>query len=120
LTTQSVVLEKVKYSFKYCFEEGEKGTNPEELIAAAHAGCYTMWVSSLLSQKGFNDFDLDTVATISLEGTSIKGNHLSITGRVPGLNAQHFEDITKEAEKDCIISKALNMAITSEAHFSLA
>jgi lipoyl-dependent peroxiredoxin len=119
LTTQSEVLEKVKYSFKHRFEEGEKGTNPEELIAAAHAGCFTMWVSSLLSQKGLTDFDLDTVATISLEGTSITGSHLSITGRVPGLNAKDFEDITKEAEKDCIISKALNMAITSEAHFTV-
>jgi len=118
LTTQSEVLDKVKYSFTYRFEEGEKGTNPEELIAAAHAGCFTMWVSSLLSKKGFTDFDLDTKATVTLEGTSITGSHLSITGRVPGLNAQDFEAITREAEKDCIISKALNVAITSEAHFS--
>ncbi len=118
LTTQSEVLDKVKYSFKYRFEEGEKGTNPEELIAAAHAGCFTMWVSSLLSQKGFTDFDLDTVAAVSLEGGSITGSHLSISGRVPGLNAKDFEDITKEAEKECIISKALSIAITSESHFS--
>jgi lipoyl-dependent peroxiredoxin len=114
LTTQSGVLAKTNYSFNYRFVEGEKGTNPEELIGAAHAGCFTMWVSSLLTQKGFTDFDLDTVATVTLEGTSITGSHLSITGRVPGLNAADFEAITKEAEKDCIISKALNVVITSD------
>ena len=118
LTTQSGILENTKYSFKYRFEEGEKGTNPEELIAAAHAGCFTMWVSSLLTQKGFTDFDLDTIATVTLEGTNITGSHLAITGHVPGLNAQDFEAISKEAEKDCIISKALNVTITSEVHFS--
>ncbi len=118
LTTQSGILDNTKYSFKYRFEEGEKGTNPEELIAAAHAGCFTMWVSSLLTQKGFTDFSLDTIATVTLEGTNITGSHLAITGHVPGLNAQDFEAISKEAEKDCIISKALNVTITSEVHFS--
>lgn len=116
LTTQSGILDKTNYSFKFRFEEGEKGTNPEELIGAAHAGCFTMWVSSLLTQKGLTDFDLDTVATVTLEGTDIKGSHLSITGRVPGMSAQDFEAIAKEAEKNCIISKALSVAITSEAH----
>ena len=76
LTTQSEVLDKTNYSFKHRFVEGEKGTNPEELIAAAHAGCFTMWVSSVLTQKGFTDFDLDTVATVTLEGTNITGSHL--------------------------------------------
>jgi osmotically inducible protein OsmC len=118
LTTQSGVLENTKYSFKYRFEEGEKGTNPEELIAAAHAGCFTMWVSSLLTQKGFTDFHLETVATVTLEGTQITGSHLFITGHVPGLNLKDFEAISKEAEKDCIISKALNISITSEVKFS--
>jgi lipoyl-dependent peroxiredoxin len=115
LTTQSEVLEKTNYSFKHRFEEGEKGTNPEELIAAAHAGCFTMWVSSVLTKKGFTDFDLDTVATVTLEGTSITGSHLSITGRVPGISAEDFEAVTKEAEKDCIISKVLTADITSES-----
>ena len=118
LTTQSGILENTKYSFKYRFEEGEKGTNPEELLAAAHAGCFTMWVSSLLTQKGLDQFDLDTVETVTLEGTTITGVHLSITGRVPGLKAEEFAAVTKEAEKNCIISKALSVAITSEAHFT--
>ncbi|MCX6226235.1 MAG: OsmC family protein [Bacteroidia bacterium] len=115
LTTQSGVLENTKYSFTTRFE-GEKGTNPEELIGAANAGCFTMWVASLLSQKGLIPTSLDTEATVTLEGTTITAIHLSITGSVPGINAEDFKAVTKEAEKDCIISKALNVPITSEAH----
>jgi osmotically inducible protein OsmC len=115
LTTQSGVLDNTKYSFATRFE-GEKGTNPEELIGAANAGCFTMWVASLLSKKGLNPTSLETEAKVTLEGTTITGIHLTITGKVPGINATDFEVITKEAEKDCIISKALSVPITSEAH----
>jgi len=115
LTTQSGVLDNTKYSFTTRFE-GEKGTNPEELIGAANAGCFTMWVSSLLTQKGLTPASLETEATVTLEGTTITGIHLSITGSVPGINAEDFEAVTKAAEKDCIISKALSVPITSEAH----
>jgi len=115
LTTQSGVLDNTKYSFTTRFE-GEKGTNPEELIGAANAGCFTMWVASLLTKKGLNPTSLDTEAKVTLENTTITGIHLSITGKVPGINATDFEAITKEAEKDCIISKALSVPITSEAH----
>jgi osmotically inducible protein OsmC len=117
LTTQSGTLNNTNYNFKFRFEEGEKGTNPEELIAAAHAGCFTMWVSSVLTNKGLNPKSLDTEATLTLEGTSITGIHLSITGSVPGMNADEFNAVTKEAEKDCIISKALSVPISSESHF---
>jgi osmotically inducible protein OsmC len=116
LTTQSGVMDNTNYSFKTRFEEGEKGTNPEELLAAAHAGCFTMWVSSILTQKGLNPTSLETEATVTLEGTSITGIHLSITGSVSGVNAEEFKAITKEAEKNCIISKALSIPISSEAH----
>jgi osmotically inducible protein OsmC len=115
LTTQSGVLDNTKYSFTTRFE-GEKGTNPEELIGAANAGCFTMWVASLLTQKGLNPTALDTEATVTLEGTTITAIHLSITGSVPGITAEDFKAVTMEAEKDCIISKALNVPITSEAH----
>ncbi|MFA6126277.1 MAG: OsmC family protein [Bacteroidales bacterium] len=115
LTTQSGVLDKTKYSFTTRFEN-EKGTNPEELIGAANAGCFTMWVASLLTKKGLNPTSLDTEAKVTLEGTAITGIHLSITGSVPGINAKDFEAVTKDAEKDCIISKALSVPITSEAH----
>ena len=116
LTTQSGVMNNTNYSYKTRFEEGVKGTNPEELIAAAHAGCFTMWVSSLLTQKGLNPASLETEATVTLEGTNITGIHLSITGSVSGVNAAEFSAITKEAEKDCIISKALSVPISTEAH----
>jgi osmotically inducible protein OsmC len=115
LTTQSGVLDHTKYSFSTRFE-GEKGTNPEELIGAANAGCFTMWVASLLTKKGLNPTSLETEASVSLENTTITGIHLSITGKVPGLTAEEFKAVTIEAEKDCIISKALSVPITSEAH----
>ncbi len=116
LTTQSGILDNTIYSFKTRFEEGEKGTNPEELLAAAHSGCFTMWVSSVLTQKGFTPDYLDTEATINLEGTTITGIHLNLTGSVPGINAEEFKAVAIESEKNCIISKALSIAITSEAH----
>lgn len=116
LTTQSGILNNTIYSFNSRFESGEKGTNPEELLAAAHVGCFTMWVSSVLTQKGFPPAYLDTDATITLEGTTITGIHLSITGSVPGINAEMFKAVTLESEKDCIISKAISIAITTEAH----
>ena len=117
LSTQSGILNKTNYSFKTRFEEGENGTNPEELLAAAHAGCFTMFVSALLTEKGLHPISLDTEATVTLEGSVITAIHLSVTGSVAGINADDFKEITKNAEKNCIISKALNVAITSEAHF---
>jgi lipoyl-dependent peroxiredoxin len=119
LTTQSGILKDTNYSFKTRFEEGEKGTNPEELLAAAHAGCFTMWVASILTQKGLTPEYLDTNALITMEDLTVKGIHLSITGSVSGINAEEFKAITEEAEKNCIISKALSVVITSEAHLVL-
>jgi len=117
LTTQSNILNHTNYSFKTRFEEGERGTNPEELLAAAHAGCFTMAVCAILTQKGLKPVSLDTEAIVSMEGLIITGIHLSITGSVSGVNADDFIAITKDAEKNCIISKALSIPITSEAHF---
>lgn len=115
LSTQSGLLEKSNYSFKTRFEEGVKGTNPEELLAAAHAGCFTMAVSSALTQKGLNPTSLDTEAMVNMEGLTITGVHLSITGTVPGISADDFKAIVKDAEKNCVISRALSIAITSKA-----
>lgn len=115
LTTQSGVLENTNYSFKTRFEEGEKGTNPEELLAAAHAGCFTMAVGAMLTQKGLNAESLHTNASVMMEGLKITGVHLAITGKVNGISAEEFTEITKDAEKNCLISKALSVPITSEA-----
>lgn len=115
LSTQSGVLNQQNYSYKTRFEEGEQGTNPEELLAAAHAGCFTMAVGAALGRQGFTPTSLDTQATLTMEGLTITGVHLNISGTVPGLSAEAFESVTKDAEKNCIISKALSVAITSEA-----
>lgn len=116
VSTQSGVLNKTNYSFKTRFEEGETGTNPEELLAAAHAGCFTMQVAALIGKKDLIPISLDTIATLTMEGLEIKSIHLSITGSVSGLNADEFTVITKDAGKNCIVSKALSILITTDAH----
>lgn len=119
LSTQSGILDKTNYSFKTRFEEGEKGTNPEELLATAHAGCFTMSVASILDKKGLTPDKLDTHATLTLKGLDITAIHLSISGSVKGMDADAFAAVVKEAEQNCIISKALNVAITSESHLGI-
>ncbi len=114
VSTQSTVLNKTQYSFNTRFADGV-GTNPEELLAAAHAGCFTMAVGATLTQAGTPATSLDTDVTVTLEGLDITGIHLAIKGKVPGITAEKFSEITKGAEKGCIISKALKVAITSES-----
>ncbi|MGY3214808.1 OsmC family peroxiredoxin [Mucilaginibacter sp. HD30] len=116
LTTQSEILNQTNYSFKTRFTGEEKGTNPEELLAAAHAGCFTMAVSLGLTEKGFNPTSLDTEATLLMEGFDIKSIHLAIAGVVPGINVAEFDAIVSSAEKNCLISKVLKVQISSEAH----
>ena len=117
LTTQSETLNKTNFSFKTRFAGEEKGTNPEELLAAAHAGCFTMAVSYALTEKGLSPTAMDTEAILSMEGFDITGIHLSITGSIAGISEQEFKTITKDAEQNCLISKVLNIPISSEAHF---
>jgi osmotically inducible protein OsmC len=118
LTTQSETLNRTNYSFKSRVVEGqEKDTNPEELLAAAHSACFTMAVSFALTEKGLNPTSLNTEATLSMEGFNITGIHLSITGSVSGIGTEEFDAITKDAEKNCLISKVLNIPISSESHF---
>ena len=119
LSTQSGVLKHTNYSFKTRFEDGEQGTNPEELLAAAHAGCFTMAVSAMLNDKGITASQLDTEATLTMEGLTVTGIHLKIKGLVPGLTAEEFTTTVKDAEQNCVISKTLKIPITSEAHFEI-
>lgn len=116
LTTQSSILHQTNYSFKTRLAEGERGTNPEELLAAAHAGCFTMAVSAALTEKGLSEMTLDTEAVVTMEGLSITAVHLTLTGKMSGISAEEFEGITKGAEKNCLISKVLNIPISSESH----
>lgn len=115
LTTQSEILNQTNYSFKTRFTGEEKGTNPEELLAAAHAGCFTMAVSFSLTEQGFTPESLDTEAILSMEGLGITSVHLLITGKVLGIGIEEFEAITKEAEQNCLISKVLKIPVSSEA-----
>jgi osmotically inducible protein OsmC len=114
LSTPSTTLNATQYSFKTRFEDGV-GTNPEELLAAAHAGCFTMAVSSILGQAGYTATSLHTEAIIMLEGLSVTSSHLIIQGVVPDITPEKFQEIVKNAEENCIISKALSVSITSEA-----
>jgi osmotically inducible protein OsmC len=114
LSTQSSTLNKTQYSFKTRFEDGV-GTNPEELLAAAHAGCFTMAVSMILGQAGFTATSLDTTATVTLEGMAITGSHLSIKATIPNIDNAKFQEIVKAAEQNCLVSKALSIPVTSEA-----
>jgi osmotically inducible protein OsmC len=115
LTTQSGILKNTNYSYKTRFEGNDNGTNPEELLAAAHAGCFTMQVSATLTSKGFDPVYLDTEAELTLENSIITGITLKITGSVPGIKADEFNTITEEAKKNCIISKALSVFVSAES-----
>jgi osmotically inducible protein OsmC len=113
LTTQSNVLDKTQYSFKTRFEDGV-GTNPEELIAAAHAGCFTMKLSFNLSDAGFEPEELETNCAINFEDGAITNSHLTVKAKVKGIAENKFSELLKDAEKNCPISKLLNTSITSE------
>ena len=114
LTTQSTTLNKTQYSFGSRFEEGV-GTNPEELIAAAHAGCFTMKISFLLNAAGFTADEIETRCDITLTDGTITGSHLNVKGKVPGISKEQFDTVVTEAKTNCIISKVLNANITHEA-----
>ncbi|MEO6670842.1 MAG: OsmC family protein [Ferruginibacter sp.] len=117
LSTQSTVLNKTQYSWKSRFAEGT-GTNPEELIAAAHAGCFTMKVSFLLNAAGFTADEIETRCDITLGDGAITESHLTVTAKVPGITEEQFNAVVSEAKENCIISKLLNTNITHEATLS--
>lgn len=113
LTTQSTVLNKTQYSFGSRFENGV-GTNPEELIAAAHAGCFTMKLSFNLSGAGFVPDELETQCAITFEDGKITQSHLTLRANVSDISAQEFADLVKDAELNCPISQLLNTSISVE------
>ena len=119
LSTQSTVLQSTQYSYKSRFEDGV-GTNPEELIAAAHAGCFTMKLSFVLGAAGFTPDKIETDCTITLENGAITTSHLQVTATVPGISKEDFEKAAQEAEKDCPVSKVLNLEISMDAKLNEA
>ncbi len=114
LSSQSQALQNVPYKFATRFGD-EKGTNPEELIAAAHAGCFTMKLSFVLTEAGHTPEVIKTNCSITLEDGKISGSLLDVHAKVPGLRASDFEKHAEEAKKNCPVSLALNIPIELKA-----
>jgi osmotically inducible protein OsmC len=118
ISTQSRTLNNAQYSFSTRFENGV-GTNPEELIAAAHAGCFSMALSSELGKAGMTAESIDTTASLTLEktdaGFTITTIHLDVAVKIPGANEQKFNDVALTAKKNCPVSRVLNANITMTA-----
>lgn len=111
LSTQSTVLNETQYGFNSRFADGI-GTNPEELIAAAHAGCFSMKLAFNIQAAGFAADELKTDCEIVLEDGSITQSNLSLSAKVPGIDPSKFDELVKDAEANCPVSKLLNTKIT--------
>lgn len=114
ISSQSGILDQTQYSFKSRFEEG-KGTNPEELIAAAHAGCFAMQLSAFLTEEDFEAESLETKGEITLKDGNITKSHLILKAKIEKIDQHKFDELVKKAEKNCPISKLLNTEISVEA-----
>lgn len=114
MSTQSGVLSQSQYSYNTRFADGI-GTNPEELVAAAHAGCFSMKLSFILNAAGFTADSIETRCDITLDSGAITESHLTVKASVPGINTEQFETAVADAKANCPISKLLNTNITAEA-----
>ena len=114
LTTQSTTLNNTQYSFKSRFEEGV-GTNPEELIAAAHAGCFTMQLSAYITEEGFEIGSIESKCVIDLVDGTIVTSHLTVHAKVKEISEAVFQQLVTKAEKNCPVSKVLKAAISTAA-----
>ena len=119
LSTESGLIQDADYSFAKRFEN-EKGTNPEELLAAAHAGCFSMALSLVLGKAGFTANRIETRAEATMEmgndpGPTITSVHLIVSGDVPGITAEQFTEIANMAKAGCVISRALAVPVTMDA-----
>ncbi|MDU8545617.1 OsmC family protein [Pseudomonas syringae group sp. J248-6] len=118
ISTETGVLREAPYGFNARFEGG-KGTNPEELIGAAHAGCFSMALSMILGEADLKAESIDTDAKVSLDqvdgGFSITAVHLTLKAKVPGATQQQFDELTNKAKEGCPVSKVLNAKITLDA-----
>jgi osmotically inducible protein OsmC len=114
LTTQSTTLENTQYSFKSRFAEGV-GTNPEELVAAAHAGCFTMQLTAFIGETTAEIQSIETKCEINLSDGTIVGSHLTVNAKIKGITDDIFQELVTKAENNCPISKLFNTKITSTA-----
>jgi lipoyl-dependent peroxiredoxin len=114
VTTQSSTLNKTQYSYKSRFEEGV-GTNPEELVAAAHAGCFAMKLSFILQEAGFTPDELNVDCVVTFDNGMIAQSDLTLTAKVPGISNDKFQEAAKEGKETCPISKSLTAKISLTA-----
>ncbi|MCF8450969.1 MAG: OsmC family protein [Taibaiella sp.] len=114
MSTQSTTLNQAQYSYVSRFEEGV-GTNPEELIAAAHAGCFSMKLSFVLGAAGFTPDKIETRCDITLDSGAVTTSELSVTASVPGITPEKFQECAEDAKTNCPISKLLNCNILLSA-----
>ena len=114
LTTQSSILHSTKYNYRMRFED-EPGTNPEELVAAAHAGCFAMKLSFVLGEAGFTPDELLVNCTVALIDGSIKTSHLELKAKISGISKETFDASVKDAKENCPISKSLTATVSVDA-----
>jgi lipoyl-dependent peroxiredoxin len=114
VTSQSGLFNNAQYSYSSRFEEGV-GTNPEELVAAAHAGCFSMKLSFVLGETGITPDSIETRCTVTLDGGAITESHLEVKVSAPGLDKAKLDECAANAKENCPISKSLNTNITMEA-----
>ncbi|TDX01750.1 OsmC family protein [Dinghuibacter silviterrae] len=114
LDTQSGTLHQTQFSYKSRFEDGV-GTNPEELVAAAHSGCFTMKLSFVIGSMGLTPESLETSAAVTLDNGTITSSRLVLKAKVPGMTKEQFDTAVKDAKENCPISKLLNTEITLDA-----
>ncbi|MBF6608877.1 MAG: OsmC family protein [Flavobacterium sp.] len=114
ISLESKTLENAQYSFKTRFEQGN-GTNPEELIAAAHAGCFTMQLTAYIGEEGYEVESIETKCDIDFQDGSIVGSHLTLSAKIKGITDEKFQELVTKAETKCPVSRLLNTKITSEA-----
>ena len=114
ISTQSTVLNNAQYSFKTRFEDGV-GTNPEELVAAAHSGCFSMQLSAFVTEAGHEIESIQKKCDIDFQNGSIVSSHLTVEAKIAGISNEEFQELVTKAEKNCPISKLLNTEITSSA-----
>lgn len=111
ISTETNALTNAPFTFATRFGNAKDGTNPEELIAAAHAGCFTMKLSIVLQDAGFPADSIDTKCDITFGEGAISKSHLTVKAKVPGISEEKFQECTKDAKENCPISKSLNSSI---------
>lgn len=114
ITSQSKIINNAFYAYNTRFEE-EKGTNPEELLAAAHASCFTMKLSFLLGDAGFIPGEIEATSTVTLEKNGITESHLNVKAKVPGISNERFNECAEKARAECPMSRALCIKVTMDA-----